>query len=126
MKRKNEMTKGGHALHIEDAIFVKPVGDIEYIRIRYDEILYIVADGTRSDIYIVENNKHITVAHNIGYLEKKLAPMGIARINRSEMVNIRHIKKYINNALYLDHGVKRILTVTETYRQSIFSMFDVL
>jgi DNA-binding LytR/AlgR family response regulator len=126
MRRKNGMANGSHAWHIDDAIFVKPVGDVECRRIRYEEILFIVACGARSDIHTVDSSKVITVAHNIGYLEVKLAFMGIVRTNRSEMVNIRHVDKYINSALFLDHESQRIFTVTEPYRESVFSMFDVL
>jgi hypothetical protein len=85
-----------------------------------------VACGARSDIHIVDSREVITVAHNIGYLEGKLASIGIVRTNRSEMVNIRHVDKYINSALYLDHESQRIFTVTEPYRESVFSTFDVL
>jgi DNA-binding LytR/AlgR family response regulator len=96
------------------------------VKVCYDDILWVEAENTHSTIHLVDGSS-ILVARSISYVEEKLAPYGVVRINRSEMVNIRYVSKYVNSALYLEcDELRRIHTVTESYRNGVFQMFDEL
>jgi DNA-binding LytR/AlgR family response regulator len=112
--------------YVSEGVYVKPIGDEMRKMVYYDEILWIEAENTRCIIYLI-NGKDFKVAHNIGYVDSELSPFGIVRINRSEMVNIRYVRRYVNSALYLEYGKSsRIYTVTESYRKKVFSLFKEL
>jgi DNA-binding LytR/AlgR family response regulator len=109
-----------------EGIYVKPVSNEMRMKVCYDDILWVEAENTRSTIHLVDGSS-ILVARSISYVEEKLAPYGIVRINRSEMVNIRYVSEYVNSALYLEcDELRRIHTVTESYRKGVFQMFDEL
>jgi DNA-binding LytR/AlgR family response regulator len=109
-----------------ECIYVKRIGDEMRTKVYCDEILWIEAENTRCIIYLI-NGKDFKVAHNIGYVDSELSPFGIVRINRSEMVNIRYVRRYVNSALYLEYGEPGYIhTVTESYRKKVFPLFKEL
>jgi DNA-binding LytR/AlgR family response regulator len=109
-----------------EGIYVKPVSNEMRVKVCRDDILWVEAENTRSTIHLVDGSS-ILVARSISYVEGRLAPYGIVRINRSEMVNIRYVREYVAGALYLEcDELRRIHTVTDSYRDGVFQMFDEL
>jgi DNA-binding LytR/AlgR family response regulator len=112
--------------YVGEGVYVKPIGDEMRKKVYYDEILWIKAENTHCVINLIKG-KPIHVAHNIGYVDSELSPFGIVRINRSEMVNIRYVRRYVNSALYLEYEESGCIhTVTESYRKKVFSLFKEL
>lgn len=59
-----------------------------------NEILWIEADGRKSNVYL-HNGRKIISTDNLGVLEKKLEKPGkFIRINRSEIINIEYVSRY--------------------------------
>lgn len=62
------------------------------IYVQLDEILYLTADGTYTEIKLTDENKHIS-SYNMGKLHKQLPEKQFLRINRKMVVNAKYIIK---------------------------------
>jgi DNA-binding LytR/AlgR family response regulator len=121
---ENKLANGCRKERVSDAVYVKQLNDVGRVRIRYDEILHIKADGNHCEIYLVTRKDPITVARHIGDIEADLRPMGIVRVGRSEMVNVKYVREYTNSALILDN--EDIIFVSDSYHDEVFGLFKEL
>lgn len=62
-------------------------------QISIENIIRIEADGSYSIVYFT-NNKSLIIAKNIGKIEESLSNSHLFRLNRSNLINLFHVKKY--------------------------------
>lgn len=82
----------------------------ELLRISTEEILYVLADGNYSDIFLVSGAKH-KLTFQIHYFEElfnKLADNPFLRVTRSLIVNVRHVYMININDRILKFGGKSV------------------
>lgn len=88
----------------------------KYEIINYQEI--IIFEAQNGVIYAGTNNKKYKVKEKLYQLEEELAAEGFIRINKSEIVNILHIKEIVpwfNGRLLLKLYSKREIEVSRSY-----------
>jgi len=90
--------------------------DENYEILNYKEI--ILFEAQNSIIYASTNNKKYRIKDKLYQLEEELAAEGFIRINKSEIVNILHIKEIVpwfNGRLLLKLYNKREVEVSRSY-----------
>jgi len=90
--------------------------DENYEIINYKEI--ILFEAQNSIIYASTNNKKYRIKDKLYQLEEELAAEGFIRINKSEIVNILHIREIVpwfNGRLLLKLDNKREVEVSRSY-----------
>ena len=90
--------------------------DENYEIVNYKDI--ILFEAQNSIIYARANNKKYRVKEKLYQLEEELAAEGFVRINKSEIVNILHIKEIVpwfNGRLLLKLDNKREVEVSRSY-----------
>jgi two-component system LytT family response regulator len=63
-----------------------------YLFVNPDELIYCEADGNYTHL-MLEDGKEEVVSFNLGHVENQLMDHSFFRINRSVLVNLKHIKK---------------------------------
>ncbi|UTW61210.1 response regulator transcription factor [bacterium SCSIO 12741] len=90
--------------------------------IDFEDISYIQADGSYSEIYLVGESKPIVVSRKLKALQQTLTPLGFIRPNHSNLVNLQEVKevhKTDGGFLTLRNG-KEIL-LTKSYKDASLS-----
>lgn len=60
----------------------------------YEEIVLFEASGNYSFVFTTDNQQHIKVLHNLGYIEKMYSKNGLFRCHKKYIVNLKHINKF--------------------------------
>ena len=90
--------------------------DEKYKIINYQDIILFEAQS--GIIYARTNDKEYRVKEKLYQLEEELAAEGFIRINKSEIVNILHIKEIVpwfNGRLLLKLYIKKEVEVSRSY-----------
>ena len=106
--------------HVTDAFFVMANGFYE--KITYADILWLESYHNYLDIHLKGEHK-ICVIHPLSKMEEFLPKNYFIRIHRSVIININAVERFTGNVLYV--GKKR-LDVSRSYRERVFSCFDIL
>lgn len=84
------------------------------------EILYFEGDNGYTKIHFV-NRKSMLSSYNIGYFNKLLENQSFYLIHKSYIINLSHIKKYLNEGyVVLEENIK--LPVSRNRRQDFFKI----
>jgi DNA-binding LytR/AlgR family response regulator len=103
----------------QDFMFVK--ADYENIKLNYTDILYIEGLKDYVKIYTTDH-KYILTLISLIKLEQNLANKGFARIHRSYIINIKHVKSIQKNKVIIDD--KRI-PISESYKTAFFEKINI-
>jgi DNA-binding LytR/AlgR family response regulator len=102
----------------QDFMFVK--ADYENIKLNYSDIMYI--EGLKDYVKIYTTDlKYILTLISLIKLEQNLANKGFARIHRSYIINIKHVKSIQKNKVIIDD--KRI-PISESYKTAFFEKIN--
>lgn len=102
----------------QDFMFVK--ADYENVKLNYSDILYI--EGLKDYVKIhTTDHKYILTLISLIKLEQNLATKGFARIHRSYIINIKHVKSIQKNKVIIDD--KRI-PISESYKTAFFEKIN--
>lgn len=116
VKRINSKTSE-HGVPTKKEHFVK-IG-YEHIRIAFEDIIYLAADGDYCEVYLPEK-KYLSsesMKKWMDYLEEE----DFYRIHKSYVVNIHKISKLSGNQVHMVHG--SILPIGRTYREDFMEKF---
>lgn len=118
---KLRQAKSG-ADHPEDSnefIFVK--ADKKYIKVKYDEIVYI--EGLKDYVIIKLLVGRVITLQTMKSLEDKLPPKLFKRIHRSYIINLDKINAIVGNMVeVLENGKPKHLPVGKNYRDDLLDM----
>lgn len=91
-----------------DKITFSHVNAIEVYAI--EDILFCQAESNYTIVHGI--NKKSMVSKTLGYYETLLKPYGFFRINRSHLVNVKHVEKVdkANGEVYLNKGINLLLS----------------
>lgn len=103
----------------QDFMFVK--ADYENIKLNYCDILYIEGLKDYVKIYTTDQKYTLTLISLIK-LEQNLSCKGFARIHRSYIINIKHVKSVQKNKVLIDD--KRI-PISESYKNAFFEKINI-
>ncbi|MEG2336547.1 MAG: LytTR family transcriptional regulator DNA-binding domain-containing protein [Bacteroidales bacterium] len=91
-------------------------------KIKFEDIIYLQAAGSYSDIYLKGGNK-LTLSYNLSELEAHFHSPYFLRTHRSYMINQEYITKFIGNTLYL--GTIQI-PISKSHKESVFEALNIL
>jgi len=129
-----DMALANHALHKNSKPNVSnaseedvlPIGkylflrkDTFFQRVALSEIRWIKADGNYTEFHTSSERFVQTV--QLSKVEPRLPKNLFRRVHRSYIVNIEYVTGFIGNTLYLD---KEKISVSDAYREEIFSLFN--
>ncbi|WP_348822627.1 LytR/AlgR family response regulator transcription factor [Flavobacterium aestuarii] len=102
-----------------DFMFVR--AEYENVKINFSDILFIEGLKDYVKIYTTDNKYTLTLISLIK-LENLLSPKGFARIHRSYIINIKHVKSIQKNKVLI--AEKRI-PISESYKASFFEKINI-
>jgi DNA-binding LytR/AlgR family response regulator len=112
IQNQKEIVSIGHV--IEDALFVKSLNG--YLRVNYDDILYLKSDNVYIDIVDVNGKTHVVRATISEYAEK--LNVDFLRIHRGYIVNLKYLEKLdVLNATIGGHKVP----IGNKYKENLMS-----
>ena len=91
----------------------------DYRNIPLDSILWVRACGSYSSIHL-EGNEDMVVSSNLSTVGKSLPDSEFARIHRSCIVNLSHVRQLVGSSLNIDGT---LLPIGREYRESVFNRF---
>lgn len=109
---------------VSDAIFVKPLTNDFYVKVFYEDIVWIEAENNYSHIHH-KDGKRTTIAHNLKKVQESLPLQVFYRVNRSEIVNIHYVCRYCGRIFYCQYSNHQFV-VSEQLSACFFSCFHVL
>lgn len=98
----------------QDFMFVR--AEYENVKLNFEDILYIEGLKDYVKIYTTDNKYTLTLISLIK-LENLLSSKGFARVHRSYIINIKHVKSIQKNKVIIND--KR-LPISESYKTSFF------
>ncbi|WP_281636361.1 LytR/AlgR family response regulator transcription factor [Flavobacterium marginilacus] len=113
----NQITNAPEIEH--DFMFVR--AEYENVKINFSEILFIEGLKDYVKIYTSDNKYTLTLISLIK-LENLLSSKGFARIHRSYIINIKHVKSIQKNKVLITD--KRI-PISESYKASFFEKINI-
>jgi len=113
----NQITSAPEIEH--DFMFVR--AEYENVKINFADILYIEGLKDYVKIYTSDNKYTLTLISLIK-LENLLSSKGFARIHRSYIINIKHVKSIQKNKVLI--AEKRI-PISESYKTSFFEKINI-
>jgi len=94
-----------------------------YERIDYADILWLKADED-SCVFFLTGDRSMYVNHYLGRVEQFLSDHPeFVRINRSEIINVSHVTRFIGNMYFIDG---QELVATGIYRDRMHGIFRLL
>lgn len=102
-----------------DFMFVR--SEYENVKINFLDILFIEGLKDYVKIYTTDN-KYILTLISLIKLENLLSSKGFARIHRSYIINIKHVKSIQKNKVLI--GEKRV-PISESYKTSFFEKINI-
>ena len=112
-------SSGDQSYILEDSIFVKEKQ--RYIKIRYDQIQYVEADGSYCKLYTSTDNH--TLVLNLKQLEERISNPKFARIHRSFLINLDHVDSLEVSHLTVQ-GIS--LPISASYREELIKRLNLL
>ncbi|WP_316832899.1 LytTR family DNA-binding domain-containing protein [Pedobacter aquatilis] len=100
-----------------DFIFIKGDTKNKFIKVKYDEILYI--EGLKNYVSVYTANQRIITYQALRELETQLPQPPFYRVHKSYIVSISHIKMIDGNTLYIND---QSIPVGDTYKEEFFKM----
>lgn len=113
----NQITSAPEIEH--DFMFVR--AEYENVKINFSDILFIEGLKDYVKIYTTDNKYTLTLISLIK-LENLLSSKGFARIHRSYIINIKHVKSIQKNKVLI--AEKRI-PISESYKASFFEKINI-
>lgn len=99
-----------------DCIFVKQ--NFRFVKIRFDEILYLEADGNY--VHIVAGDKKLTVRVSLVQAIAKIHYAKLVRVNRSTVVNVDAIQSFNKDQVVVG---KYEIGIGKNYKKAFFRLF---
>ncbi|MGY6558724.1 MAG: LytR/AlgR family response regulator transcription factor [Nitritalea sp.] len=90
---------------LPDAIFIR--SGIRYIRVGYDEIIYVHASGNIVTVHT--EKKEFMVRKSLREMEEILSPHGFLRVQKSFMVSLRRVESFTTKEIFMDNGVSVLI-----------------
>lgn len=113
---KTEDKECSSDLH-HDALFVR---QNEYFsKILFTDIMWVEASRSYSYIHITGNSR-VIVTYPLSEVKKKLPSDLFMQTHRSYLVNIRHVDKFIGNALYIG---KQLFPISRKFKAEVLDRF---
>jgi len=103
----------------QDFMFVR--AEYENIKLNFADILFIEGLKDYVKIYTTDNKYTLTLISLIK-LENLLASKGFARIHRSYIINIKHVKSIQKNKVII---TEKRLPISESYKSSFFEKINI-
>ncbi len=102
-----------------DFIFVK--ADKKYIKLKYDDILYI--EGLKDYVIIKTDTGRVITLQTMKSLEEKLPKAIFKRIHRSFILNLDKIKALVGNMVEITEGGKtKHIPIGKNYREELLEI----
>ncbi|MFN6992107.1 MAG: LytR/AlgR family response regulator transcription factor, partial [Fervidobacterium sp.] len=102
----------------------------EIIFIKFEEIIYIEADGKNTIIVLWDDRRGVKkiTRQPLKEIEMKLPKSGFVRVHKSFIVSIRYIKKILKNyfgrlAIEMENG--EIIPVSRHYRENLMMLIGI-
>lgn len=90
-----------------------------YERVSLDDIMWIEANGSYCQIHTV-SKKVFTLSYPLARIEERLPKNQFIRIQRSYLVNIKHVKKLIGCSLMVG---EQLLKIGDHYKEQVLDVF---
>jgi two-component system LytT family response regulator len=113
----NQITSAPEIEH--DFMFVR--AEYENVKINFSDILFIEGLKDYVKIYTTDNKYTLTLISLIK-LENLLSSKGFARIHRSYIINIKHVKSIQKNKVLI---TDKRLPISESYKASFFEKINI-
>ncbi len=121
IKMRQGLVVGDHPEEGADFIFVK--ADKKFVKIKYDDILYI--EGLKDYVIIKLHVGRVVTLQTMKTLEAKLPEKLFKRIHRSYIVGIDKIKAVVGNQVeILENGKAKLLPVGKNYRDELLELVN--
>ncbi len=105
----------------EDGEFIFVKADKKYVKVKYDEIIYI--EGLKDYVIIRLLSGRVITLQTMKSLEDKLPPKLFKRIHRSYIVNLDQINAIVGNMVeVLENGKPKHLPVGKNYRDDLLDL----
>lgn len=102
---------------INDFIFIKGDTKNKFIKVNYNEILYI--EGLKNYVSVYTANQRIVTYQALRELETQLPQPPFYRVHKSYIVSLEKIKMVDGNALYIG---EQTIPIGDTYREGFFKI----
>ncbi|MEM6320617.1 MAG: LytTR family DNA-binding domain-containing protein [Bacteroidota bacterium] len=91
--------------------------------VKKDDLLYCCSDGAYTNLFLSDGRK-LTISKNLKEIETALAGTDFIRIHHSHLVNIAHIKAYVNNSQnYVKMSNGEELAVSRNRKKGLLECF---
>lgn len=100
-----------------DYIFIKGDTKNKFIKVNYNEILYI--EGLKNYISVYTANQRIITYQSLRELETQLPQPPFYRVHKSYIISLEKIKMIDGNALYIG---EQSIPIGDTYREGFFKI----
>ncbi len=100
----------------DEYIFVK--SDRKFFKVNLDEILFI--EGLKDYVIIQMESQRIITRMSMKGIYELLSPQIFFRINKSYIINIKHIESFDNNDVFIKNYE---IAIGNSYREDFFQMF---
>lgn len=106
---------------VDESEFIFVKADKKYVKVRYDEIIYI--EGLKDYVIIKLLTGRVITLQTMKSLEDKLPTKSFKRIHRSYIVNLDKINAIVGNMVeVLESGKSKHLPVGKNYRDDLLDM----
>jgi DNA-binding LytR/AlgR family response regulator len=107
--------------HPEDGEFIFVKADKKYVKVKYNEIIYI--EGLKDYVIIRLLSGRVITLQTMKSLEDKLPPKLFKRIHRSYIVNLDQINAIVGNMVeVLENGKPKHLPIGKNYRDDLLDL----
>ncbi|WP_231462389.1 MULTISPECIES: LytTR family DNA-binding domain-containing protein [unclassified Pedobacter] len=100
-----------------DFIFIKGDTKNKFIKVNYNEILYI--EGLKNYVSVYTANQRIVTYQSLRELETQLPQPPFYRVHKSYIISLEKIKMVDGNALYIND---QSIPIGDTYREGFFKI----
>ncbi|RFC55688.1 LytR/AlgR family response regulator transcription factor [Brumimicrobium aurantiacum] len=114
--RTTKEENGNHEQAKKD-VFIK--SGFEHIRIKINEINYIMSDADYTEVHL-ENAKHLST-ETLRYWEQTLPEQQFKRVHKSYIVNTEKVLKVSGNQIYLEN--KKIIPLGRAFKNGFLERF---
>jgi DNA-binding LytR/AlgR family response regulator len=106
---------------IDESEFIFVKADKKYVKVRYDDIIYI--EGLKDYVIIKLNSGRVITLQTMKSLEDKLPGKVFKRIHRSYIVNVDKINAIVGNMVeVLENSKAKHLPIGKNYRDDLLDM----
>jgi DNA-binding LytR/AlgR family response regulator len=101
-------------------LFIRKDGDI--VRIQPDEIVYLKGEDNYTSVFM-DNDERIMTSTTLKKMEEKLVPFGFVRIHKSYVANVKHIRGFNGNMVFVG---AHSFPIGKAYKQNLLSQITIL